>query len=458
MATNETLSLLIGSSWTPAGQSATITYTVQGENQINQFGGIVEVVNQEFLTAANAAIKAFSDVANIKFNYISSDLSNPFAPTTVDANLTFSLGFLEGTTIGEAQSTTFSDLGTPFQKVDLILNNLFFSPTDLLPSPTSEGFATLLHELGHGVGLAHPNEGAAFGSIFGSDFFIPAVNLDGSLMNEISSTFGTQTAIAGQPLGPQIYDIAALQHLYGANTSFNSGNDTYTFSGYFAKTIWDGGGVDTIDQSAITIDMVIDLREGINNVTEVGAARIWNAVGANIENANGGTVQDTINGNAISNVLNGRAGNDIINGNGANDIINGNQGIDVVNGNAGDDIVRGGRDNDIVRGGQGNDQVFGDLGNDVIYGDLGNDSLYGGTGADIFVFNANSGIDWIYDFESTGITDVIQISVGVIGSPSDAVAATSFSDGNAIVDLGGGNQIILAGITNIATDDFGIIA
>ena len=50
---------------------------------------------------------------------------------------------------------------------------------------------------------------------------------------------------------PMVYDIAALQHLYGANTLFNSEDTTYSYSPNtpFIETIWDGGGNDTLDFS-----------------------------------------------------------------------------------------------------------------------------------------------------------------------------------------------------------------
>ena len=52
---------------------------------------------------------------------------------------------------------------------------------------------------------------------------------------------------------PMVYDIVALQYLYGANNNFNGENTTYTFDPEtpFIKTIWDSGGVDTIDLSRI---------------------------------------------------------------------------------------------------------------------------------------------------------------------------------------------------------------
>ena len=47
---------------------------------------------------------------------------------------------------------------------------------------------------------------------------------------------------------PMLYDVLALQTLYGANWNYRSGNDTYSWApgAKVYETIWDGGGVDTL--------------------------------------------------------------------------------------------------------------------------------------------------------------------------------------------------------------------
>ena len=43
---------------------------------------------------------------------------------------------------------------------------------------------------------------------------------------------------------PMVYDIAAIQYLYGANMNHNSGDTTYSFDPDtpFIEAIWDAGG------------------------------------------------------------------------------------------------------------------------------------------------------------------------------------------------------------------------
>ncbi len=62
------------------------------------------------------------------------------------------------------------------------------------------------------------------------------------------------------PWMPGLYDIATLQHLYGAKVESNAGNNVYEFDDDTPvfEVIWDGGGVDTIVQSGDR-SAVIDL-------------------------------------------------------------------------------------------------------------------------------------------------------------------------------------------------------
>ena len=51
------------------------------------------------------------------------------------------------------------------------------------------------------------------------------------------------------------FDVAALQAIYGANTTYKSGNSTWTLpatngDGTFWTAIWDPSGVDTMRHSA----------------------------------------------------------------------------------------------------------------------------------------------------------------------------------------------------------------
>lgn len=168
----------------------------------------------------------------------------------------------------------------------------------------------------------------------------------------------------------------------------------------------------------------------------------------------GGLGFDDINGNRGNDTIRGHAGSDWVVGGQGNDILYGDYDVsfgstspqrDIVYGNLGNDTLYGGDDADWVRGGQGDDVLYGDLatpwgesGDDWLSGDRGSDTLTGGGGADVFYGFKGVGLEYITDFSRTQ-NDRIQLAPGV--------SYTLRQDGvNAVIDLGDGDQIVLAGV------------
>ena len=138
------------------------------------------------------------------------------------------------------------------------------------------------------------------------------------------------------PDTPMVNDIAAIQYMYGANTSYKTGNDTYTFDPTtpFLHTIWDAGGNDTISIANFTAGSVIDLQAGhyssLRMTPETSPNVVWTtppptstydgtnnlgiAYGVTIENAIGGSGNDILIGNAVANRLQGNGGANTIDG------------------------------------------------------------------------------------------------------------------------------------------------
>lgn len=134
-----------------------------------------------------------------------------------------------------------------------------------------------------------------------------------------------------------LYDIAALQYLYGTDTTYNSGNDVYALRSGDIYTLWDTGGTDTMDGSHITANMTINLNEG--EFSTVGKANnIAVAYGAVMENANGGAGNDILIGNDVDNVLDGNGGSDHLFGGAGNDTLY-YDGVDVLDGGTGNDTL-----------------------------------------------------------------------------------------------------------------------
>ncbi|MDA0781081.1 MAG: hypothetical protein PQ612_00875 [Rickettsiales bacterium] len=127
----------------------------------------------------------------------------------------------------------------------------------------------------------------------------------------------------------------------------------------------------------------------------------------------------------------------------------------VINGTAANNFLFGTNLADYINGNGGNDLILGLAGDDEVNGGQGNDILLGGAGNDKFVFDANSGNDIIWDF--TKGSDKIDIDPSIYGNVSDILSNITYQNGNAKIDLGGGNNIYVKGLTPnnpLTKDDF----
>lgn len=330
-------SLLTTSQWGDTnGESINLTYSfpVSGSSWASDYN-LGEPFSPNTLTYLNStqqqhardALAQWSNVANINFTEVAETGSQG------QVRITYSTA-VSGNTAGWAyeppsSSFVFDESGDVWLNPEL---------TDL--SPGTQGFSTLVHELGHALGLKHPftaesKNSATLPTAEDSTQYSVMSYTDydgvGNVYERIGNT-NTFSVTAVQPTTPMLYDILAMQFLYGANTSYNTGNDTYTFSNSEAelKTIWDAGGTDTFDLSNQTFNMVINLNAGefsslgirqtdVSGSTSTAVDNVAIAYDVEIENAVGGSGNDTITGNALANELTGGAGNDTINGGNGND-------------------------------------------------------------------------------------------------------------------------------------------
>jgi serralysin len=301
------------------------------------------------------------------------------------------------------------------------------------------GIAVLIHELGHTLGLKHPgNYNSTGGDIDGP--FLPAAtdNLD---YTQMSYNEGSGFSLNGNyGITPMQYDIAAMQYLYGANTSYHTGADVYRFTNDSAlQCIWDAGGTDTMDFSACSGRTVIDLNFGTFSETAPGYNNISIALNVTIETAIAGNGGSSIFANDAGNVLIGGTGADyiyegagsdqIVGGGGSDTVvftqnlsaytISGQPGALTVNGDGSDSLSQIGRlmfDDATIDMSNYSSVLSGSANADVLSAGVGSQLVTGGAGVDLLNFGgarstyavvATAGGVLVADQAGSGGTDLL---------------------------------------------------
>ncbi len=288
------------------------------------------------ISATQAAIGLWSDVANIKFTRVGSGTTGNTAYTNSATIL-----FGADTGVGEYAfaympgSRAAADIDG-----DVTINPSFGSFSDL--SRGSYDFMAIVHEIGHAIGLDHP------GNYNGGDptYAANAAYVQDSRQYTLMSYFDAEETGARHydtyAATPLLHDIAAAQALYGANHATRAGNTVYGFNSNADRVqfhinsaaqdvvfaIWDGGGRDTLDLSGYIEASRINLNAGSFSSAGGLYANIAIARGVVIEDAKGGAGHDVLYGNSAANVLIGNAGNDTIRGAFGNDYLCGGSGRD----------------------------------------------------------------------------------------------------------------------------------
>lgn len=439
--------ILIGSKW--GTQNLTFSFPESGSNY-NGSGYDTNGVSQYQLelgsmqqAAARAAFAQISAATGLTFTEITETdtvHANIRISQTGDSDVASAYGGFPSDTRGVAGDIWFGRNNQPYYD---------------MATQGTWGFATMMHEIGHTMGLKHGHQDYTnsdlsfyFGTSprFGTQSLTP--DRDGqawSLMTYTPAPF-TNSNFAGEKVNqPQTYmqyDLAALQYMYGANYTTNATDTVYSWStttgemfvngvgqgapagNRILMTIWDGGGNDTLDLGNYADGVTVDLRPGafstfdqdqlanhlaFQNLTalapgNVAMSLLYNNDGRSlIENAKGGVGNDIFVGNIANNLLDGGAGSDTV-------IFTNTKGITVTLNDTNTDVIvthdgetdtlrsieniGGTSGNDTITGnGQANILVGGSGGADVLTGLGGDDRLIGGGFTTTTTYSAPSQAD-----------------------------------------------------------------
>ena len=309
--------------------------------------------------------------------------------------------------------------------------------TEAGPAPGGFSFTTLVHEMGHGHGLAHPHDnGGHSGIMHGvtsegvvADYTNGDFDLNQGIYTVMSYEDGWEKSPYGQAettdgfgwLGSLMaFDIAAIQDKYGVNEDAATGNDTYVIKDVNAPgTYYSSSGTrpastpSPMPAPPTPISICARRRSNMNMAAAAGSpTRPASSAASPSPTASRSRMRpaargnDTIIGNDATNVLDGGLGADAITGGGGDDF------MFVTAGDLITELAGGGHDNVMARtsytlnagaaievlstdnnAGTAAISLTGNEYGQIIIGNAGANVLDGGGGADIF---AGFGGDDVY--------------------------------------------------------------
>jgi len=418
-------------------------------------------------TAAIAAIQLWDDLIPLTFVNVGDQKASGWAKDS--ATILFA-----NTTTGPGQAWAYYPGGThQYQRAssDVWIADPQANSSNGDLSFGQYGNTTLIHEIGHTLGLSHPGDYNASDDNDGDGVPDPityaadAEYFQDSQEYTIMSYFGAwETGGApidwrysggffydNSPQGPMLHDIYTIQQIYGADPTTRVGDTTYGFNSNAGNALYDfnqnplpyyaiydaGGSNDTIDLSGFHSSQYLNLNAGefssIGDIT-TPLAEIGETFAAYYEYYYGVDLLATRTPEQLANLVihNTEAANA-----GAIAGDTGVSGIGTVNYEnfaiAYNTLIEN------AVGGQGNDLIVGNDADNKIDGQGGNDTLTGNAGSDLFIFHNDGSTDTITDFQ-TGVDKIDLTGLAGVGAADVSYDAGTHqvqidTDHNGVADL-----------------------
>lgn len=426
------------------GNSLSLTFafrdTAMGAPTMTSGASGFQRLNETQISAALYAIQQWQDLANITLTRV----QDPGSAYSNNAQFTF--WNYTGATSGSGPANA-AGYGGSTNSTGVWQNSVYFNAQTnhaIAPTDANGGFELYIHEVGHALGLSHPGPYNVGGTGSYTAYARNAIFFEDSEQYTAMSYFnGNAThAFLGSVSSatPLLYDIAAIQRLYGANMTTRTGDNVYGFNANAGQaflisnadqqtnfSVWDAGGRDVFDFSGYDETQWINLNA--EAFSSVGGLRNNISIARNvtIEDAYGGSGADSILGSAAANLLRGNAGADSLDGGSGNDTLEGGAGNDLYIGVSGGDRITeasdggadtiiansslvmpdnievaviapgavsvslsGGAAHDMIMGNELRNIISGAAGNDTLNGQGGDDEISGGEGNDLLVAGAGA--------------------------------------------------------------------
>jgi serralysin len=299
----------------PLGSPVTVSYSFM--NAVPRYGGNEGVDSGGFSpftpaqkTAVRQIMTKLASELNIRFTEVSDSYSSYGQIRFGNNEQLYSAGYAWVPNAGGDVSG------------DVWIDSL--TPSNMNPTVGSYAYATLVHEIGHALGLKHSgnyNAGTIAQDQPGNYLGTGEDNTNYTIMSYYDPAGGQPRDWFG------MYDLLALKKLYGANAAYNAGNTVHAFTnanGQKLSIVDDASGNDTVDVSAVTTGVQFDMRPGtFSSVGKNGFLGAVNNVSIDtattVENFVGTAQGDTVIGNEAANRFTLGLGTNSADGNGGID-------------------------------------------------------------------------------------------------------------------------------------------